>query len=120
MASRPLLLDSADWPYLESRWNIAIEDYHCSVGSSESATPFSGQAYAVYGDVPQMGRVLFFVVSRLQTTLYADELIETCLNELDPSLALELKRDIGVLLKLLCFSSCEVVTRLNNRKRATS
>lgn len=120
MANRSLPIDSEDWPYLQSRWKIVIEDYHCSVASSESATPFSGQAYAVYGDVPQMGRVLLFVVSRQQSTLYADELIETCLNELAPSLAVELKRDIDVLLKLLSFSSCAVVTRSNYRKKASS
>jgi hypothetical protein len=111
MANRILDSDSAVWTHLKSRWQIAIEDYNCSVASIESTTPFSGQAFAVYGDVKEMGRVLFFVVSRQQSTLCADELIESCLQDLNPSLAAELKHDIGELLKLLCFSTCETLIK---------
>jgi len=119
MANGILDSDSADWTHLKSRWQIAIEDYHGSVANVESTTPFPGQAFAVYGHVSRLGWVLFFVVSRQQSTLCADELIESCLQEFDPSLAAELKRDIGELLKLLSFSACEALIRIKNLKKAT-
>lgn len=120
MTTRSLLLASTDWSKLKSRWQISIEDYHSSFANKKSASSFLGQAYAVYGEVDLLGKVLLFVVSRQKTTLYADELIETCLNDLNPLLARELKCDIGILLKLLSFESCEVVTSIESRQRESS
>lgn len=116
MASRGPNLDSKDWSNLESRWQITIEDYYFSTSlQGESKIPW--QAYAVYGELETMGRVLFFVVFEKKTTLYANEVIEACLDDMNPSLAADLKRDINILTEILSFSSCEVVTRLKSPQK---
>lgn len=118
MEKRTIYSDSAQWKHLNSRWQIAIEDYYGPVAGLKITKPPSDQAFAVYGHVPKMGRVLFFVVSRQHSTLCAEEVIESCLRDLDPSLAVELEKDISELLKLLSFSTCEALINVKTQKMA--
>lgn len=121
MENRTLHLGSTDWDSLVSRWRISIESYYSLIsGDERTASLFPGRAYAVYGEVDSLGRVLLFVVTRQQTTFCAEEIIESCLRELNPSLAEELNRDIGSMLKILCFSNCEKLEKLNNLEKASS
>lgn len=119
MGKRSLHFDSADWFKIEARWEISIEHYYqSSINGHEISPPDLNQAYAVYGVVEILGRVLLLVVSRQKTIRYADEVIESCLIDLNPRLAEDLKRDVEILFKILTFSSCEAVNNHEHPKRA--
>ncbi len=106
-------LKSSAWNALVERWRISVEDYHRGAGivDTESAVAMTGRAYAIYAEVQKVGRVVLFVVTRETTTRYVDEVIEACLDELDPVESDELKQDVAYLLKILCFSSCEQLAK---------
>lgn len=125
------MLMEANLERIWSRWKVSIERYGWSVENLPEETDETqlakgiakmsayGRAIAVYGETDLVGRILLFVLSPHVVRSCYEEVLETCVEEICPKTATELRRDMLALEQLLKFEdlSGRLLASQNSSKR---